>query len=71
MHALRFLEPGGILVSVMSASAEWRETTRHAQLRAEMERRGGHWRDLPEGSFKESGTMVNTVLCVIGRKERW
>jgi len=26
--------------------------------------------DLPAGSFAESGTYVNTMLCVIGRKRR-
>ncbi|HEY2455173.1 MAG TPA: hypothetical protein VGI71_21645 [Scandinavium sp.] len=30
-----------------------------------IEDRGGHIEELPEGAFKSSGTMVNTVVVVI------
>lgn len=67
-HALNFLKPGGVLVSVMGAGVEFREDRKTADFRAEVERRGGHFRDLPPASFAESGTYMNTVLCVIGRR---
>ena len=70
LHALDFLAQDGILVAVMSASAEFSTTKKAEELRSQMERRKGYFVDLPEGSFKDAGTMVNTVLCVIGRG-RW
>lgn len=68
-HALQFLADDGILVSVMSAGTEFREDRKSQDFRAMVEKRG-FFMDLPAGSFAESGTYVNTMLCVIGRK-RW
>lgn len=65
VHALQFVEPGGRLVAVMSAGVEFREDKKTAAFRALVERHGGKFQDLPIGSFAESGTMVNTVICVI------
>lgn len=67
-HALRFLEPEGVLVSVMGAGVEFRTDRKTADFRKEVERRGGSFFDLPPGSFAESGTYINTVLCCIGRR---
>lgn len=67
-HALRFLAEGGVLVSVMGAGVEYREDRKTSDFRKEVERRGGKFFDLPEGSFRESGTNMNTVLCCIGRR---
>lgn len=67
-HALGFLRPGGVLVSVMGAGVEFREDRKTADFRAEVERRGGYFFDLPPASFAESGTYMNTVVCVIGRR---
>lgn len=50
-HALKFLKPGGTLVSILPASAHYD----HAELK-------GEWRDLPVGSFSEAGTNVPTGL---------
>jgi hypothetical protein len=33
-----------------------------------VERNGGSFRDLPPGSFRESGTMVNTVILTMRRR---
>ena len=71
-HALNFLTPGGVLVSVMSASSQVAETERASSFRALIDKidppdkwRDSRWTDLPSGSFKDSGTMVNTcILCV-------
>lgn len=67
-HALGFLEQGGVLVAVMSASTEFREDRKTVAFRAEVERRGGYFRDLPPQSFAASGTNVNTILCIIGAR---
>lgn len=56
-HALEFLEPGGVLVSILPATAHYD----HGELK-------GEWRDLPVGSFSEAGTNVPTGLLKI-RKE--
>ena len=64
-HALKFLKPGGLLVSVMASSVTFRNNKLTADLRQLIEDRGGHIEELPEGSFKSSGTMVNTVIAVI------
>ncbi|SDX15726.1 Methyltransferase small domain-containing protein [Variovorax sp. YR634] len=64
-HALKFLKPGGLLVAVMSAGVVFRNDARTAEFRALVDTRGGHIEALPENSFKESGTGVNTVVAVI------
>lgn len=50
-HALKFLKPGGTLVSILPATARYD----HDELK-------GDWRDLPVASFAEAGTNVPTVL---------
>lgn len=64
-HALKFLKPGGKLVSVMSASVGFRENRLTNEFRDLITERGGSIEALPEGAFKESGTMVRTVIVVI------
>lgn len=56
-HAVGFLKPGGRLVAVCAGGSRQRE-----QLGALVEQYGGEWEDLPEGTFKEQGTGVRTVL---------
>lgn len=50
-HALKFLKPGGTLVTILPASAHYD----HQELE-------GEWRDLPVGSFADAGTNVPTGL---------
>lgn len=64
-HAWGFLKPGGKLVAIMSAGAEFRE---NAKARAFRELVGGRWQDLPAGSFAEQGTNVNTCLLVAQKR---
>lgn len=59
-HALSLLHPGGALVAVMPASVQFRTDGHWPLLRA----RAQYIEPLPEGMFKESGTMVNTCLYV-------
>ncbi|MCO5072085.1 MAG: DUF4942 domain-containing protein [Rhizobiaceae bacterium] len=51
MHALKFLKPGGRLVSILPATA-WYD---HREIK-------GSWTDLPVGSFAEAGTNVPTGI---------
>lgn len=64
-HAVRFLKSGGQLVAIMSAGAEFREDKRTLRFRTMVERMKGEFYDLPQGSFKESGTNVNTCILVL------
>lgn len=54
-HALKFLKPGGRLISVLPATAHYD----HKEL-------DGHWRDLPVASFAESGTNIPTGYLICG-----
>jgi predicted RNA methylase len=65
MHASQFLAVGGRLVSVMSAGVLFRQDKRTTAFREFVDARGGVFEDVPEGSFKSSGTMVNTVIVTI------
>lgn len=65
LHALQFLKPCGLLVSVMAASVLFRENKLTTDFRAQVTARGGSIERLPECSFKASGTMVNTVVVTI------
>lgn len=67
MHALGFLKPGGQLFAIMSAGTEFRETRKAVAFRALVQRNGGSFRDLPPGSFRESGTNVNTIILTMRR----
>lgn len=60
-HALKWLKPGGVLLSVMSASTEFRMTKRAKAFRKKVYR----FIDLPERSFKECNTNVNTCIVEI------
>jgi predicted RNA methylase len=64
-HALKFLKPGGLLVSIMASSVSFRENKLTSEFRALVQESGGSIAPLPEGSFKESGTMANTVIVCI------
>lgn len=66
VRAYAVLKPGGRLVSVCSAGVKFRTTKKTAALRALAEAHG-EIIDLPAGSFKESGTQVNTCIVVINK----
>lgn len=52
-HAIKFLKPDGRLVAILPASA-WYD---HGLLPE-----GGNWKDLPVGSFAQSGTRIPTGI---------
>jgi len=60
-HAFKMLIKGGVLVSIMPSSIEFRTDRRHEAFRAEVLACGTITK-LPEGSFKSSGTGVNTCI---------
>ena len=53
-HAMKFLKPNGTLIAVLPANAWYK----HKKIK-------GRWSDLPIGSFRESGTNVNTGYITI------
>lgn len=57
-HAMKFLNSGGRLISILPATAHYD----HKELP-----QGYSWRDLPVGSFAESGTRVPTGYASWGR----
>lgn len=64
LHALKFLRPGGRLAGICSAGVKYRNGKVYEDFRAAMT----SIEDLPEGSFKESGTMTHTVLVTAEKK---
>lgn len=67
-HAWSFLRPDGILVAIMSAGTEFRQTAKSEAFRAFVERNGGRFRDNPIGSFASVGTNINTVTLVMTKR---
>lgn len=62
LHAAQFLKSGGRLVSVMSASVTFRTDAKTEAFRNFLNTHGAEHEKLPEGAFKDSGTMVNAVI---------
>jgi hypothetical protein len=63
-HAFKFLKPGGTLKAILPATARYD----HGELDDMIPKsRWGDsaWRDLPVGSFSESGTNVNTTILTL------
>jgi len=55
IHALKFVKPGGKLISILPATAHYD----HQELPGDYS-----WHDLPVGSFSESGTRVPTGYAI-------
>lgn len=55
-HALRFLKPGGKLIAICANGPRQRRDLMPIST---------YWEDLPQGTFKEAGTMVNAALIII------
>jgi phospholipid N-methyltransferase len=69
--AFELLAPGGILVSVLSHSPFWRTDKKSQGFRDWLESEDSfeflEEIDLPEGTFKESGTMIPTKIIKLRR----
>jgi hypothetical protein len=70
MHALNFLADDGVLIAIMSAGTEFRETRKATAFRALMKKMNAHWRDLPAGSFSSVGTNCNTIVLKVSKNGR-
>lgn len=69
LYAYRLLKVGGTLVSVLPSGVNFRQDRRHTQFREWVQREcEGLIVDLPEGSFVESGTNVNTVAIRVRKR---
>lgn len=71
MHALKFLEPKGFLIAIMSAHTEFAETRKATAFRDLMTKMNAQWDDNPRNSFSSVGTNVNTITLRVfkdGRK---
>lgn len=70
-RAIEFMAPGGSLVAIMSAGAEYRDDKRGRAFRARViDELGGRFEPNPDGSFLESGTGVRTTTLVIPRRPK-
>ena len=65
--AYNLLAPGGILVAIMSSGATFRENKKTTEFRGNIMANCTYLEHLPNGAFKESGTMVNTILLRLER----
>ncbi|WPE19903.1 hypothetical protein [Shinella zoogloeoides] len=70
LHAFKFLKAGGRLVAIMSASVMFRDNKPTTEFREFVSANGGSIKRLPDGSFKSSGTGVNTCVVTIDAKGR-
>ena len=64
-HATTFLHPSGLLVAVMPAGILWNDRKPYSGLRELIFARNGEISPLPEGSFTESGTDIETVVVTL------
>jgi hypothetical protein len=68
LHAHDVLAPGGVLVSVTTPSWQYRVDRRSQDFRAWFKTVEGTAQDLPEASFRESGTNVRAQLVKIQKE---
>jgi predicted RNA methylase len=68
-HAFNLLREKGIVVSVMASGVVFRQDKKAVAFRKLIEENNGEIIKLPEDSFKESGTSVNTVIVVIPKNK--
>lgn len=68
-HSYEFLKEGGRLVAIMSPSAFFHSSKKAAAFREWFDSVSGMVEDMPEGSFKASGTNVSTKIIVINKPE--
>lgn len=69
LHAYELLKAGGTLVSIVSESPFFRENKKSVEFRKFLEDNNAEVIELPEGAFKESGTMVKTRIVKINKGE--
>jgi len=65
LRAFDLLKKGGTLTAIMSAGTKDRSNKKAVDFRALVKQAHGTIESLPDGSFKESGTNVRTVLVTM------
>jgi predicted RNA methylase len=65
--AIGLLKPGGRIVAIMSAGVTFRSNKLTEDFRSLVAIHDGVIESLPEGSFKTSGTTVNTVMLTLDK----
>ena len=70
LHAWTFLKPGGRLVAITAPGWKYRVQKSAVAFREFVDEHSEHVEDVPEGTFKASGTGVATVLTVLRRPAR-
>lgn len=68
-HAFSLLQPGGILVSIMSCSPFFRTNKKSTDFVKWLEVNNAEVADIDSGAFKESGTLVATKIIKV-KKEK-
>ncbi len=68
LHAFRFLKNDGELVSIVCEGPFFRQSKKSKGFRDFLDRYDAEIITLPNGTFKESGTMVNSRLIHIRKK---
>lgn len=63
-HAMKFVKPGGVLVSITSPSWTTGTTKKQVEFRQRIEGRS-QFRGIEAGAFKASGTNVRTIMVKI------
>lgn len=66
MHMWKCLKPGGRIVVITSLSWTFASDKKSKAFRDFMDEYG-HYEGIEPGEFKESGTMIQTLLCVIDK----
>jgi hypothetical protein len=64
-HAYSMLKEGGRMVAIAGAGVDFRNDGAYKGFREWLVSVGGRIEKLPEGAFKSSGTMVNSLMVVI------
>ena len=69
LHAFELLEPGGILVAIIGAAGMFHTDKASVAFREFLSANNAVIEKLPAGTFKQSGTMVETYLVRIQKGE--
>lgn len=69
IHAWGMVEPAGVLAAIVSKAFMFRDERRFSHFRELHDVFGVYEKTLPTGTFKESGTNVETVMIVWHKKE--
>jgi len=64
LHAWSMLKSGGVLGAIMPPNAETKEQKVYLELQDKVMVHKKWSQELPEGTFKESGTMIKTMMFV-------